>query len=315
MLSQASVMNLAVTGGAGFIGSHLTEYLVKQGHSVTVIDNLHAEKIENLKNIRNKIDFRQIDILDFEELKNIVKDVDGIFHEAALISLQESLEKPEEYHKVNVIGTENIFKLAKQFGFKVVFASSSSVYGNVEKIPINEDFKKNPVNPYAQTKLKSERLAEKYTSLGVRIIGLRYFNVYGKGQSIAYAGVITKFMERIANHLPPIINGDGSQVRDFVYVGDVAEANFKAIQSNVDFGFFNIGTGKSVPILELANMMILASGLSLEPVFSDPLKGDIKASEADINLAKRLLNWKPKTELKDWINDIVPNILKSGFRN
>ena len=147
-------MNFVVTGGAGFIGSHLVKYLVKQGHCVTVIDNLQTGKMENLQNIINEIEFLKIDILDHQKLKDAVKNADGVFHNAALTIVQESFYKLKEYHEVNVKGTENIFELAKEFGFKVVYASSSSVYGNPTKIPIKEDSERKPINPYGITKLE-----------------------------------------------------------------------------------------------------------------------------------------------------------------
>ncbi len=301
-------MNFVITGGAGFIGSHLAKYLISQSHSVEVIDNLHSENEENLKNLKNKIQFHKVDVLDFDALKKIVKDSDSVFHQASLISVQESLQKPEEYYKVNVKGSENIFKLGLEFGFKVVFASSTAVYGNTSKLPIKEDSKKNALNQYAETKIQAENIAQNYINLGAKIIGLRYFNVYGKGQSDEYAGVITKFMERISNKQPPTIFGDGTQTRDFVYVEDVAKANLKAMLSDVDSGFFNIGSSNAVSILELAKIMIKASGLSLEPVFSDPLEGEIKDSQADITLALKKLNWKPETKLENWINQAIHEI-------
>jgi len=298
-------LKFVVTGGAGFVGSHLAKYLLSQKHSVTIVDNLGNGKIENLNEVKNEIDFHQIDILNLDELKNILKHVDGVFHETALISLQESYDRPEEYKKVNVEGTENIFKLALEYGFKVVFASSSSIYGEVDKIPITEDFEKNPVSPYAETKVQGEVLASKYIQLGVPIIGLRYFNIFGKGQSSSYAGVITKFIQRIAEKKPPIIFGDGLQVRDFVYVKDVAKANLNAMKSNVNEGFFNVGSGKATSILDLANIFIKASGLKLEPKFEKPPKGDVKMSLADLTLIKKTLNWQPETKLEDWIKKII----------
>ena len=188
-------MKFVVTGGAGFIGSHLVKYLVKQGHSVTVIDNLCTGKMENLQGVINEIEFLKIDILDDQKLRDSIKTADGVFHEAALTTAQESFDKQKEYHEVNVKGTENIFKLAKELGFKVVYASSSSVYGNQTIIPIEEDFKRKPINPYGITKLEDEYLAGKYSKLDVSSIGLRYFNVYGEGQTDTYAGVITKFLK------------------------------------------------------------------------------------------------------------------------
>lgn len=308
-------MRFLVTGGAGFIGSHIVKLLIDKGHSVKVVDNLVSGKLERLENVKDRIEFFKVDIMDYEKLNEISEDVDGIFHEAALISLQESFEKPEEYHRINVLGTENIFRIAKEFGIKVVFASSSSVYGTVEKIPIGEDIQKNPTNPYAKTKLEDEFLAEKYSKMGVSIIGLRYFNVYGKGQSSAYAGVITKFFEQISKKLPPIIFGDGKQVRDFVSVIDVAKANLKAMESKETQGFFNIGTGKSISILELANLVIKASKLNYKPKFAAPLKGDVPKSEADVTMVKKILNWEFETKLEDWIHTVVPSFLKIGYAN
>ena len=303
-------MNFIVTGGAGFIGSQIVSYLVKNNHSVTVIDNFHTGNLENLEGFRDKIKVLKIDILDYNELRNIVKNAEGVFHEAALTLVQESFTKQKEYYDVNVTGTENIFKLAKEFSFKVVYASSSSVYGNTKKIPIKEDAERKPLNPYGNTKLEDEYLAEKYSKLGVSIIGLRYFNVYGPRQNIAYAGVITKFLENIANSKAPIINGDGLQVRDFVYVGDVAKANLMAMESKVNFAFVNIGTGTALSINDLANIIIKASGLAIKPVHDPPLEGDVKDSQADVSLAKKLLGWKAETKLEDWLNETVQQVMK-----
>src|SRR5438105_2645459 len=276
-------MNFIITGGVGFIGSHLVEHLVRQNHSVKVIDNFHTGKLENLAGFKNKIEVLDIDILDYKKLRGVVKNVDGVFHEAALTSVQESFTKQKEYYNVNVTGTENIFKLAKEFSYKVVYASSSSVYGNTEKAPIKEDAERKPLNPYGNTKLEDEYLAEKYSRLGVHIIGLRYFNVYGPRQNVAYAGVITKFLENVVDGKAPVINGDGLQVRDFVYVVDVAKANLMAMKSKVNFSFVNIGTGTALSINDLANIIIKASGLAIKPVHGPPLYVDVKDSKADVS--------------------------------
>ena len=249
-------MKYLVTGGFGFIGSHITEYLVNRGDNVVVLDNFNTGKEKNLEKVIDKIEFFKGDILDYDLLKKITKDVDGVFHEAALASVQQSFDNPEEYDNVNVNGTENVLKLAKQFGFKVVYASSSSVYGNPKNIPIKEQDEKNPINPYAVTKLKDEELAINYSKMGVNVIGLRYFNVFGIRQSKEYAGVIKLFLERIRNKLPPKINGDGTQFRDFVHVSDVVKANILAMESDVNHSFFNVGTNSSISILELANTVI-----------------------------------------------------------
>lgn len=298
-------MKFVVTGGAGFVGSHLVKLLVNEGHKITVIDNLHKGKIENLSSVINEIRFEKMDIRDFHSIEKILKNIDGVFHQAALTVVQDSFERKKEYYDVNVLGTENIFKLAKENKFKIVYASSSSVYGHKQQTPINEDGDRKPINPYGETKLEDEYLFEKYSKLDTSIIGLRYFNIFGEGQTMEYAGVITKFLDRIKDKKPPIIFGDGSQIRDFVSVNDVAKANLMAMTSDISNSLVNIGTGYALSILELANMMIEVSGLSLKPIFSDALDGDIQKSHADISLAMKSFNWKPEIKLKDWLREIM----------
>ena len=300
-------MKFVVTGGAGFIGSQLVKYLLNENYEITIIDNLCTGRLENLSGFEDKIDFHNLDILEFNELRKIVKDSDGIFHLAALTSVQESYLQKEKYDSVNVDGTENIFKLAKEFKIKVIYASSSSVYGNLTSIPIKEDFSRNPLNPYGTTKLNDEILAEHYSNSGVEIIGLRLFNVYGIGQTGDYAGVITKFNESIQAGKPPTIFGDGSHVRDFVSVEDVAKANLLAMQSDFNNGFVNIGTGITTSIAGLANLMIKLSNKTLKPIFTDLPEGDVKASQADVNLAKKLIGWEYETSLEDGLRKFFFN--------
>ena len=299
-------MNVVVTGGAGFIGSYLVKQLVKSNQNVTVIDSMYRGNLDNLSSVIDKIKFHKIDIRNFDELKNILKQVDGVFHEAALTDVQESFTKQNEYYDVNVVGTENIFRLANEFGFKVIYASSSSIYGNPKIIPISENSERNPINPYGQTKLEDEFLAEKYVKLGASIIGLRYFNVYGKGQTGSYAGVITKFINNLRERKSPVIFGDGTQIRDFVYVEDVALANISAMQSSVKDGFFNVGTGITTSVKKLAQILIDISGLSLEPQHKDPLNGDVNASQADISLTKKMLGWEYTVNLEDGLRRFFP---------
>ena len=298
-------MKYIVTGGAGFIGSNIVKKLVSRGDNVTVIDNLNTGKEKNLESVKDMIVFLKDNILNVELLEKEVENIDGVFHQAALASVQDSFSKPEEYHNVNVNGTENILKLAKKNNFKVVYASSSSVYGNPERIPIKESDSKNPINPYAETKLKKEELATKYAEIGVKVIGLRYFNVFGKGQSKEYAGVLKLFLERIRDRLPPKINGDGTQFRDFVYVEDVADANIISMNSKINHEFFNVGTNTSITILDLAKTIIKFSGLDIEPIFGPALKGDVKRTIANIDLIKEKIGWEPKIMLEEWIKDIV----------
>jgi len=298
-------LKYVVTGGAGFIGSHITEKLVQRGDDVIVIDDLNTGKEENLESIIEKINFVKGSILDIELLDKLTKDVDGVFHQAALASVQDSFSKPNEYHNVNVNGTENILKLAKKNNFKVVYASSSSVYGDPTRIPIKESDEKNPINPYAETKLKKEELAIKYSKIGVSVIGLRYFNVFGKGQSKEYAGVLKLFLERIRDKLSPKINGDGTQFRDFVYVGDVVNANIMSMDSDINHEFFNVGTNTSITILDLAKTIIKSSGFDIEPVFGPALKGDVQKTIANIDLIKEKIGWAPTVILEEWIDEII----------
>jgi UDP-glucose 4-epimerase len=294
-----------VTGGAGFIGSSIVKKLVARGDDVTVIDNLNTGKEENLKSVIDKITFLKDSILNRELLEKQSQNIDGIFHQAALASVQDSFSKLDEYHGVNVNGTENILKLAKKNDFRVVYASSSSVYGNPERIPIKESDKKDPINPNAETKLKKEQLAIKYSEMGVKVIGLRYFNVFGKGQSKEYAGVLKLFLERIRDKLPPKINGDGTQFRDFVYVEDVADANIMSMDSDINHGFYNVGTNTSITILDLAKTIIKSSGLDIQPIFGPALKGDVQKTIANIDLIKEEIGWEPTILIEKWIEEII----------
>ena len=298
-------MKYVVTGGAGFIGSNIVKKLISKGNNVTVIDNLYSGKESNLEAVKDKIVFLKDTILNIDLLEKEMKNIDGVFHQAALASVQDSFSKPDEYHNVNVNGTENILKMAKKNNFKVVYASSSSVYGNPEKIPIKESDSKNPINPYAETKLKKEELAVKYSKIGVKVIGLRYFNVFGNGQSKEYAGVVKLFLERIQNKLPPKINGDGLQARDFVFVEDVANANIMAMESNVDHAFFNVGTNTNISVTELAHLMIKAANLDIKPIFGAALKGDVKITIADISLIKKSLGWNPTITIEEWLKQKI----------
>ena len=298
-------MKYLVTGGAGFIGSYITKRLVEEEEQVVVIDNLNTGKEKNLESIKDKIDFVKGDILDKNLLEDITRNIDGVFHQAALASVQDSFSKPDEYYNVNVNGTENILELAKKNNFKVVYASSSSIYGNPKRIPIEESDEKNPINPYAKTKLEKEELAKIYSKMGVKVIGLRYFNVFGKGQSKEYAGVLKLFLERIRDKSPPKINGDGTQARDFVHVSDVVNSNIMSMNSDVNHAFFNVGTGTSITILDLAKTIIKSSGLNLEPIFGPALEGDVQKTKANIDLIKEKIGWKPTVVLEEWIDEII----------
>ena len=301
-------MKFVVTGGAGFIGSHIAKFLVKNNHQVHVIDDLSRGTMNNLREIENMINFSKIDISNYEDLEYVTEKIDGIFHQAALASVPQSFKEPEKYHKVNVVGTENIFKIAKKFNAKVVFASSSSVYGNQIKFPITENANKKPLNPYGQTKLDDEILASQYAKEGLHVIGLRYFNVFGIGQNPSYAGVIPQFIEKLSKHESPIIEGDGNQIRSFTFIDDVVRANYLAFESKIDHAFFNIATEKMTTINELAELLIKMSELDLKSIYKNQRQGDIKKSYADISKAKKLLRWNPEINLENGLKEIFPKI-------
>ena len=290
-------MRYVVTGGAGFVGSHLVKLLLDHGHQVTVVDNLSHGRLENISELKGDIAFKNIDILNFKELKHSVDGHDGIFHQAALTSVPESFRNGEAYQMANVNGSENIFKIASELKIKTVYASSSSVYGHTKDTPIKENFRKNPISPYGRTKLECETLAEKYSKPGAAVVGLRYFNVYGKRSE--NLGVVANFFNAIRINEPPTIFGSGTQVRDFVYVEDVAKANLQAMNSKAKSGFYNIGTGSVTSLNKLANLMITLSGKSLVPSHHDYRVGDVEKSQASTNLAEQLISWKYETALED----------------
>ena len=302
-------MKYVITGGAGFIGNNIAKLLIKKGHDVDIIDNLHTGRKENLKEIIDKINFYQIDIQNKNDLEKIIKNYDGVFHEAALTAVPESFEKPKEYHDVNVIGTKNIFEIAQKENIRAVYASSSSIYGDVKNTPIKENADRKPINPYGQTKLDDELLAEKLSKNNVSIIGLRYFNVYGIGQIGSYAGVITKFLENIKNQKSFIVNGNGNQIRDFIHVKDIAQANITAMESKTKNGFFNIGTGIPTSINDLAKLMVELSNHKHEIIHGPQLEGDIEISQADMNFTNKSFNWSHKINLKEGLKDLIKNYL------
>ena len=298
-------MKFAVTGGAGFIGSHLVRFLVSNGHDVTVVDNLVRGNMANLDDISEEIRFEEVDIRDQDRLDAVLRDADGIFHQAALGFVPESWNDPGSYRSVNVDGTKTVFRIARRYHIRVVYASSSSVYGDVQSIPIREDAKRVPLSPYGKTKLDCEILAEECVREGMQIIGLRYFNVFGRGENPNYARVIPRFMNSICRGEPPVIFGDGSHVKDFTFVQDVVEANVLAMSGDVKPGFFNIGGGRPVTLDGLARTIISLSGMNVEPLYDKPRRGDPRMSTADITKAAIVLGWKPKTSLEEGLRTML----------
>jgi nucleoside-diphosphate-sugar epimerase len=288
-----------VTGGGGFIGGHLAEALIASGWAVTVIDNLVTGHLENLKSIQEKIQFVEGDIEDGELLSTSAQECDVIFHQAAVVSVPQTVEDPVGSARVNDIGTLNVLEAARRNSVRrVVLASSCAVYGDDPQLPKVETLLPKPQSPYAVQKLTGEYNARLYHELyNVETVCLRYFNVYGPRQdpSSPYSGVISIFMTKAAEEVAPAIYGDGKQFRDFIYVKDVVQANLLAATAeNASGKVFNIGTGKTVSINDLWEMVRNLSGNKMSPTYQLARAGDIKESVANIDQAKKRLGFTPE---------------------
>ena len=301
---------IVITGGAGFIGSHLSEALADRGYQVIIIDNLSTGSMENIGSFINKGNVALVkgNILDLPLIKRSLQEADLVFHQAAVTSVPYSINDPEKTNIVNISGTLNILLAAREQGVKkVIYASSSSVYGDTPTLPKVEDMIPNPQSPYALTKLTGEYYCQVFQQVyGVPTVCLRYFNVYGPRQNpnSEYAAVIPKFINSIINNQDPIIYGDGEQSRDFTYIKDVVEANILAAESDAT-GIFNIGKGESVTINQLAKLCIeMLSNNSVSPIYKDPRPGDIKDSLADITRAKTF-GYSPKYDLKKGLYETI----------
>lgn len=299
---------IVVTGGAGFIGSHLVDKLIDQGHQVVVIDNLLAGKKEN---ISPKAEFYQLDICDFQKISPVFQGADFVFHLAAIPRVPLSVEDPVATSQTNIMGAINVFKAGIDHKVKrIVFASSSSVYGNQEQMPLKEDMQVEPVSPYGAQKLVGEQFARLFTDLyKVPIICLRYFNVFGPRVDFdsEYSLVIGKFLKQHAEGRALTICGDGEQTRGFCYVDDVNNANIKAMQSEKLQGseVINIGSKKSHTVNYLAEL------IGNEIKYLPARQGDVLHTRADINKARDLLGWEPEVSFEQgvkktsqWFSDI-----------
>ncbi|HIP88934.1 MAG TPA: SDR family oxidoreductase [Thermococcus paralvinellae] len=288
---------IVVTGGAGFIGSHIAEELSKD-NEVVVIDNLHSGRVEN---VPENVKFVQADIRDYESIVEIMSQADYVFHEAALVSVVESVEKPVLTEEINVLGTLNILRALSEGHGKLIFASSAAVYGDNQNLPLKEEEKPMPLSPYGVTKVSGEYYCKIFYELyGVPAVALRYFNVFGERQGYnQYAGVISIFINRALKNEPLIIFGDGKQTRDFIYVKDVVKANVLVAEKKRANGeVFNVARGERTTILELAMKIIDATNSSSPIIFDKPRPGDIKHSQADISKIKKL-GFKPEYSLEE----------------
>jgi UDP-glucose 4-epimerase len=306
---------ILVTGGAGFIGSHIVEYLLRQGFEVVVLDNFSSGRLENIADALNNKNCHLIegDIRDLAVVKRAMSGVDAVFHEAALISIPHSIENPILTSEVNIIGTLNLLKTAADSGVKrFVFASSAAVYGEALTAEKVESAETSPSSPYGVSKLACEKyLKVFFETNGLETISLRYFNVYGSRQnsdvSSQYGGVIPIFLNRLLNNLSPVIYGDGEQTRDFVFVQDVVQANMCALNSNNAKGdVFNVGSGTRTSINQVANLLkLVLNKPDIPNIHEEPRVGDVKHCYANISKAASMLNWTPKCSFEEGISALT----------
>jgi nucleoside-diphosphate-sugar epimerase len=299
-----------VTGGAGFIGSHIVEALVKRGDTVRVLDNFSTGTMSNLSHLESEIEILRGDLRDPQVIANAVRDVDLVFHHAALISVAESMQKPLDCLDINVSGTYQLMDAAARAGVKrMLIASSAAVYGDSQKLPLKEDTELKPLSPYAASKQMDETLAGLYTrSFGLDVVCLRYFNVYGPRQNpdSPYAAAIPIFIRELKNGASPEIFGDGLQTRDFVFVADIVRANLMAMQHPAAPGkIFNICSGEKVTILEIIQTLSSLIPGSRKPVYKEPRSGEIYHSHGDPSQAKQILGFSPVTSLKDGLMQTI----------
>ena len=303
-------MRVCVTGGAGFIGSHLVDRLLADGQDVVVLDDLSTGRVENLGAAFERIEFIEADGREVARIEAAVAGCEVVYHQAALAAVARSIENPLEVHDVNVTGTLNVLTAARAAGARrVVFASSSSVYGDTETLPKTVSMPTSPRSPYAAGKAAGENyLAAFYASYGLETVALRYFNVYGPRQSprSLYAAVVPLFIESMTQGRGPTIYGDGEQTRDFTYVADVVDAVVRAGTAKDAAGaVLNVGCGDRISINDLARAIANATGFRGELHYEDARTGDVRHSLACIERTRALLGWEPRTTLAQGIESIL----------
>jgi UDP-N-acetylglucosamine/UDP-N-acetyl-alpha-D-glucosaminouronate 4-epimerase len=299
-----------VTGGAGFIGSALVRELLRRGERVRVVDNFLTGKRENLSEVADRIDLCAVDITDLERLRPALDGVDYVLHEAALPSVPRSIQDPVTSHRMNVDGTLNLFVAARDARVKrVVYAASSSAYGDTASLPKMESMTPIPISPYGVTKVVGEMYAQVFTQVyGLETVSLRYFNVFGPRQdpTSPYSGVLSLFIAALLDGKRPTIFGDGEQSRDFTFVDNVVEANLLACTTPNAVGkVINIANGQRQTLNHTFQILRRIIGTDLEPIFAAPRPGDIVHSQADITLARRLLGYEPKVFFEEGLEKTV----------
>lgn len=317
-MSDWQGVSVLVTGGAGFIGSHLVDKLVQLGARVRVLDDFSTGKRENIAHLleRNEIELIEGSLIDPETVKRAVEGVEFVFHQGAIPSVIRSVEDPLTTHQVNVTGTLLLLLAARDAKVRrVVFASSSSVYGDTPTLPKREDMTPNPKSPYALSKLAGEHLCRLFWELyGLETVSLRYFNIFGPRQdpTSQYAAVIPRFITAMLQGKPPTIYGDGEQTRDFTFVENCVQANLLAARAEGVAGeVFNVGAGKQTSVNELFRLIRSLIGADhIEPIYAPPRPGDVRHSLADISKAQKLLGYQPSVSLEEGLERTI-----SWFRN
>ncbi|MDH5661487.1 MAG: SDR family oxidoreductase [Elusimicrobiota bacterium] len=309
-----------VTGGAGFIGSNICQELVKRGESVRILDDFSTGKRENIVGFKDNVQLIEGDIRNLEIVKRAMKGVDFVLHQGALPSVERSVKDPLTTTRVNVLGTLNVLLAAREAKVKrVIYASSSSVYGDTPTLPKKEEMKANPQSPYAVTKLIGEEYCRIYYSIyGLETVCLRYFNVFGPRQDPGsqYAAVIPKFITLMLKGKSPPIYGDGEQSRDFSFIDNVIEANLQACKAKEGPGkVLNIACGKRVTINELVKRLNRILHTGIEPAYENPRKGDVRHSLADISKARKILHYSPEIEFAEGLEKTVQWFQKKLCRN
>jgi UDP-glucose 4-epimerase len=293
-----------VTGGAGFIGSHIVDALVRRGDRVRVVDNLSTGNLANLAEVRDRVEFSQADLNDAAAVARAVEGVDCIFHEAALASVPRSVEKPLDTNAACVTGTVVLLDLARKAGVRrLVYAASSSAYGNQPAASKRESDLPMPISPYGAAKVAAEYYCQAFAALGqIETVALRYFNVFGPRQdpNSEYSAVIPRFITLMLSGKRPTVFGDGYQSRDFTFVGDVVEGNLLAADATgVSGRVFNVATGSQVNLLELLAALNRLLKTNVEPIFAPPRAGDVRESLADITLARQHLGYEPRVRFEE----------------
>lgn len=302
--------HVLVTGGAGFIGSHLVEALLRRGDRVRVFDNFSTGRHENLAQVRDDVEIIAGDLRDEDAVRRSVRGVEIVFHQAALASVQRSVDDPITTNEVNVTGTLHVLTAARDAHVRrVVFASSSSVYGDTPTLPKIETQAPQPLSPYAVSKLAGEQYCMAFSVVyGLPAIALRYFNVFGPRQDphSEYAAVIPRFIDRMVRGIPPIIYGDGLQSRDFTYIENVVDANLAAADAPADCSaVFNVGAGERTSLLELAEQINRLLGSALAPDHQLPRAGDVRHSQAGIDAIRETLGYIPRVSLAEGLGRTV----------